>query len=198
MLSKTNTHIDFSACYITSTLFHLGGQAIMVTTVRFNIFRSSTLLTWDFQRRQTQARLLEEQKQRGFVFHYRQVPELGPALGDAARAIIAAEGDRFAVTPAHMAWEVRPRGADKASAVQTLMTTEPFEGRRPIFIGDDVIAGGASKIFTNVPAGRVILGSPAVKMETQVEINKAIRRLPRMAAQFAELQKTVTRLLQKD
>ncbi|MDO5370223.1 UDP-3-O-(3-hydroxymyristoyl)glucosamine N-acyltransferase [Paracoccus sp. (in: a-proteobacteria)] len=67
-----------------------------------------------------------------------------------------------------------------------------------IFVGDDVIAGGASNIFTNVPAGRVILGSPAVKMETQIEINKAMRRLPRMAAQFAELQKTVTRLMQKD
>ena len=37
-----------------------------------------------------------------------------------------------------MAWEVRPRGADKASAVQTLMTLAPFAGRRPIFIGDDV------------------------------------------------------------
>ena len=67
-----------------------------------------------------------------------------------------------------------------------------------IFVGDDVIAGGASNIFTNVPAGRVILGSPAVKMETQIEINKAMRRLPRMAAQFAELQKTVARLMQKD
>ena len=72
---------------------------------------------------------------------------------------------------------------------------------RPADVGrrrDDVVAGGASKIFTNVPAGRVILGSPAVKMDTQIEINKAVRRLPRMAAQLAELQKTVTRLMQKD
>lgn len=67
-----------------------------------------------------------------------------------------------------------------------------------IFVGDDVIAGGATKIYTNVPAGRVILGSPATRMETQVAINKAQRRLPRMAAQLAELQKTVTRLMQKD
>ncbi|MGB0901589.1 UDP-3-O-(3-hydroxymyristoyl)glucosamine N-acyltransferase [Halocynthiibacter sp.] len=56
-----------------------------------------------------------------------------------------------------------------------------------IFIGDDVVAGGASKIFTKVPAGRVILGSPAVKMETQVEINKSLRRLPRALKQLAEL-----------
>lgn len=66
-----------------------------------------------------------------------------------------------------------------------------------IEIGDDVIAGGASKIFTRVPAGRVILGHPAVKMETQMEIQKAVRRLPRMAQQVARLQEIVTRLLEK-
>jgi UDP-3-O-[3-hydroxymyristoyl] glucosamine N-acyltransferase len=66
-----------------------------------------------------------------------------------------------------------------------------------IDVGDDVIAGGASKIFTRVPAGRVVLGNPAVKMETQMEIQKAVRRLPRHAAQLARLQETVTRLLDK-
>ncbi|SDW44016.1 UDP-3-O-(3-hydroxymyristoyl)glucosamine N-acyltransferase [Litoreibacter albidus] len=48
-----------------------------------------------------------------------------------------------------------------------------------IFVGDDVIAGGATKIFTNAPAGRVLLGYPAVKMESHIEIQKAMRRLPR-------------------
>ncbi|TBN38286.1 UDP-3-O-(3-hydroxymyristoyl)glucosamine N-acyltransferase [Paracoccus subflavus] len=66
-----------------------------------------------------------------------------------------------------------------------------------IEIGDDVIAGGASKIFTRVPAGRVILGNPAVRMETQMEIQKAMRRLPRFAQQLAKLQEAVTRLLEK-
>ena len=66
-----------------------------------------------------------------------------------------------------------------------------------IDVGDDVIAGGASKIFTRVPAGRVVLGNPAVKMETQMEIQKAVRRLPRHAEQLARLQETVTRLLDK-
>lgn len=66
-----------------------------------------------------------------------------------------------------------------------------------IEIGDDVIAGGASKIFTRVPAGRVILGHPAVKMETQMEIQKATRRLPRLAAQIAKLQESVTQLMNK-
>ena len=60
-----------------------------------------------------------------------------------------------------------------------------------------VIAGGGTKIFTNAPQGRVLLGYPAVKMETQLEIQKAVRRLPRYAEQLARLQETVTRLLEK-
>ena len=57
-----------------------------------------------------------------------------------------------------------------------------------IFVGDDVIAGGGTKIFTNAPAGRVLLGYPAVKMETHVEIQKALRRLPRLAARVATIE----------
>jgi UDP-3-O-[3-hydroxymyristoyl] glucosamine N-acyltransferase len=59
-----------------------------------------------------------------------------------------------------------------------------------IFVGNDVIAGGATKIFTNAPAGRVLLGYPAVKMETHVEMQKALRRLPRLAARVAALEKS--------
>ena len=57
-----------------------------------------------------------------------------------------------------------------------------------IFVGDDVICGGATKVFTNVPSGRVMLGYPAVKMETHVDMQKALRRLPRLAARVAALE----------
>lgn len=67
-----------------------------------------------------------------------------------------------------------------------------------IFVGDDVICGGATKIFTNAPAGRVMMGSPAMKMETHVEIYKALRRLPRLAATVAGLQKAVSKPPQSD
>jgi UDP-3-O-[3-hydroxymyristoyl] glucosamine N-acyltransferase len=60
-----------------------------------------------------------------------------------------------------------------------------------IFVGDDVIAGGATKIFTNAPAGRVLLGYPAVKMETHVELQKALRRLPRLAERVADIEKAI-------
>ena len=67
-----------------------------------------------------------------------------------------------------------------------------------IFIGDGVVAGGGTIILSNVPAGRVLLGYPAVKMETHVESYKALRRLPRLARTVAELQKAVSKLSRDD
>ena len=44
----------------------------------------------------------------------------------------------FQLLPAHMLWEIRPQGADKGLAVTQLMERAPFQGRLPVFIGDDV------------------------------------------------------------
>jgi len=49
-----------------------------------------------------------------------------------------------------------------------------------IFVGDDVIAAGGTDIYSNAPAGRVLMGSPAVRMEQHLEAYKALRRLPRL------------------
>jgi UDP-3-O-[3-hydroxymyristoyl] glucosamine N-acyltransferase len=59
-------------------------------------------------------------------------------------------------------------------------------------IGSDVVTGGATAIMSSVPAGRAMLGYPAVRMETQVEMYKALRRLPRLAKTVAEVQKAVS------
>lgn len=67
-----------------------------------------------------------------------------------------------------------------------------------IFVGDDVIAGGATKIFTNAPKGRVLLGYPAMKMESHVEAYKGLRRLPRLFRDVAALKKAVLNRDQSD
>ena len=80
---------------------------------------------------------LLERKARGFALHYRQAPEAKPVFYAELSAMVQTNPD-FALHPAHMLWEVRPRGADKGSAVAALMRRSPFTGRLPIFIGDDV------------------------------------------------------------
>ena len=57
-----------------------------------------------------------------------------------------------------------------------------------LFVGDDVIAGAGTMILTNAPAGRVLLGYPAVKMDTHIALQKALRRLPRLAARVAAIE----------
>ena len=80
---------------------------------------------------------LLEHKARGFALHYRATPDAGPALREALTRLLAGSSD-FELLPAHMLWEVRPRGADKGKAVAGLMDRRPFRDRLPVFIGDDV------------------------------------------------------------
>ncbi len=79
-----------------------------------------------------------ERKHTGFVLHFRAVPEAAGPLREAVDALLAADPEhRFHLQPAKMAWEIKPAGIDKESAVRLLMQRPPFAGRLPIFVGDD-------------------------------------------------------------
>lgn len=81
---------------------------------------------------------LLERKARGFVAHYRLAPDAGDDLHRQLTALIAPRATKFLLLRAHMAWEVRPAGTDKGTAVRAIMALPEFAGRLPIFIGDDV------------------------------------------------------------
>ena len=81
---------------------------------------------------------LLERKAHGFVLHYRMAPAAGPMLRAALDRMLAGHTDRFVIMSALMAWEVKPTGVDKATAVTALMARAPFVGRVPVYIGDDV------------------------------------------------------------
>ena len=82
--------------------------------------------------------VLMEHKAHGFVLHYRLAPAAGAAVAAAVAGWVAPVADRFQRLQAHMAWEVRPLGADKGRAVAAVMALPAFAGRLPVFIGDDV------------------------------------------------------------
>ncbi len=81
---------------------------------------------------------LVEDKAHGFVIHYRLAPEMGDEAQALLAGFVAEKPEIFDLLEARMAWELRPRGASKATAVHALMANAPFAGRVPIFIGDDV------------------------------------------------------------
>ena len=88
---------------------------------------------------------LLERKARGFVLHYRLAPAAGPALERGLLALLDGQATHL-LMPAHMAFEVRPRGADKGTAVASLLERAPFAGRIPVYVGDDVTDEDAIRV----------------------------------------------------
>tara|TARA_R110002020_G_scaffold11340_29_gene42812 strand:- start:421 stop:1194 length:774 start_codon:yes stop_codon:yes gene_type:complete len=81
--------------------------------------------------------LILETKQGAVALHFRQAPELEETVRAAMQDIVQRH-DHFMLVPGKMVLEARPRGASKGDALRAFMQEEPFIGRTPIFIGDDV------------------------------------------------------------
>lgn len=83
--------------------------------------------------------ILLEDKGYSLALHYRLAPHAEKAIY-AAVSLIRADlpNAPIEVMPGKCVCEIKHSGFNKASGVLELMTHDPFKGRRPIFIGDDV------------------------------------------------------------
>jgi trehalose 6-phosphate phosphatase len=81
--------------------------------------------------------VLVEPKPHGVAIHYRLVPERGDEVWRLVRSLVPDDHSWFHLIPAREAVEIGPRAASKGHAVERLMAQAPFQGRRPIFVGDD-------------------------------------------------------------
>ena len=83
--------------------------------------------------------ILLEDKGYSLALHYRLAPHAEKAIY-AAVSLIRADlpNAPIEVLPGKLVCEIKHSGFTKASGVMELMTHEPFKGRRPFFIGDDV------------------------------------------------------------
>jgi trehalose 6-phosphate phosphatase len=83
--------------------------------------------------------ILLEDKGYSLALHYRLAPHAEKAIY-AAVSLIRADlpNAPIEVLPGKCVCEIKHSGFTKATGVLELMTHEPFKGRRPLFIGDDV------------------------------------------------------------
>ena len=83
--------------------------------------------------------ILLEDKGYSLALHYRLAPHAEKAIY-AAVSLIRADlpNALIEVLPGKCVCEIKHSGFTKATGVLELMTQDPFRGRRPIFIGDDV------------------------------------------------------------
>src|SRR3982075_1665687 len=83
--------------------------------------------------------ILLEDKGYSLALHYRLAPHAEKAIYEAVSLIRAdLPNAPIEVLPGKCVCEIKHSGFNKATGVSELMTHEPFRGRRPIFIGDDV------------------------------------------------------------
>ena len=83
--------------------------------------------------------ILLEDKGYSLALHFRLAPHAEKAIYEAVSLIRAdLPTAPIEVLPGKCVCEIKHSGFTKASGVLELMTHEPFKGRRPFFIGDDV------------------------------------------------------------
>jgi trehalose 6-phosphate phosphatase len=82
--------------------------------------------------------ILVEEKAYSIAIHYRLAPHHEDAVCRVASSLVQTAPARFELLALKRAFEIRPKSVSKARAVDVLMTIEPFRGRQPVFVGDDV------------------------------------------------------------
>jgi trehalose 6-phosphate phosphatase len=82
---------------------------------------------------------LLEDKGATLALHYRQAPHLADTVEQTLRGAMAEESDHgYLVQAGKELIEVRPESRDKGTSIRDFMRKAPFEGRVPVFVGDDV------------------------------------------------------------
>ena len=79
-----------------------------------------------------------EDKGLSLALHYRRAPRLGGFAHRLVRSLAADVGTQYCVLAGKRIVEMKPAGKDKGVAILEFMHEEPFRGRTPVFVGDDV------------------------------------------------------------
>ena len=82
--------------------------------------------------------LLLEDKGLSVALHYRAATNLASYAHRLARMSAASLGTGYCVQSGKRVVEMKPTGRHKGIAILEFMQEEPFHGRMPVFIGDDV------------------------------------------------------------
>jgi trehalose 6-phosphate phosphatase len=84
------------------------------------------------------AGLLLEDKGLTLALHYRRAPHLADYAQRLMERLALGAGAELEVQHGKCVAEVKPAGIDKGTAVAEYLSESPFQGRRPVFIGDDL------------------------------------------------------------
>jgi trehalose 6-phosphate phosphatase len=120
--------------------------------------------------------ILLEDKGYSLALHYRLAPHAEKAIYEAVSLIRAdLPNAPIEILPGKCVCEIKPSGFTKATGVRELMMHEPFKGRRPFFIGDDVTDESVFAIMPDFDGLSFSVGRRAVGVAGYFDAPKDVR-----------------------
>jgi len=119
--------------------------------------------------------LVFEDKGASFALHYRLAPELEQAAHAVVRKAAASLGDWVEVQPGKRVIELKPAGRDKGMAIEEFLKEEPFAGRTPVFIGDDVTDEDGFRVVNRAGGHSIKVGEGRTQARWQLAGPSAAR-----------------------
>ncbi|MDP9178254.1 MAG: trehalose-phosphatase [Gemmatimonadota bacterium] len=103
--------------------------------------------------------LVAEFKGMSIALHYRMAPALAGYSHTLLRSLGAKYAPDFVIQKGKRVVELKPVGADKGEVIRRLMTTDPFAGRTPVFVGDDLTDEAGFAIVNEMAGHSIKVGS---------------------------------------
>jgi trehalose 6-phosphate phosphatase len=121
--------------------------------------------------------ILLEDKGYSLALHYRLAPHAEKAIYEAI-ALIRADlpNAPIELLPGKCVYEIKHSGFNKATGVLELMAHEPFRGRRPIFIGDDVTDESVFALMPDLGGLAFSVGRRAMGVADHFDEPRDVRR----------------------
>jgi trehalose-phosphatase len=119
--------------------------------------------------------LIVEHKGSSIALHYRQAPMLGAYAHRVMRDLRSKHAPRLMIQKGKRVVELKPAEADKGTAIKALMQTEPFRGRIPVFIGDDVTDETGFALVNGMGGHSIKVGKGRSRARWRLRDVKAVR-----------------------
>jgi trehalose 6-phosphate phosphatase len=122
-------------------------------------------------------KVILEDKGYSVALHYRLAPNRQQAIMDAVEAVCEeAKANEIEVLHGKFVVEVKRAGFNKGTGVGALMQKAPFNGRRPIFVGDDITDEDAFAAVHDLDGIAISVGRLVKGVERRFEAPADVRR----------------------
>jgi trehalose 6-phosphate phosphatase len=102
--------------------------------------------------------LLLEDKHYALAVHFRRAPEMRDEVYRLMNEVLLQLGPTFALQAGKSVLELRPGAWTKGSSITAFMQEAPFQGRTPVFIGDDVTDEDAFAVVNELQGVSIRVG----------------------------------------